>query len=50
MLTFLLTFLTFVVVVGLAGIIGNQYSALRKMDKLQDTLEEINTRLKKNSD
>ncbi|MBB6636038.1 hypothetical protein [Cohnella thailandensis] len=32
--------------VGLAGIIGNQYSGLRKMDAIQRTLEEINQSLK----
>lgn len=32
--------------VGLAGIIGNQYSGLRRMEKLQKTLDEINTGIK----
>lgn len=30
-----------VLVIGLAGMIGNQYSMLRKMDKIEETLREI---------
>ncbi len=30
-----------VLVIGLAGIIGNQYSMLRKMERIEETLREI---------
>ncbi|WP_280521125.1 hypothetical protein [Paenibacillus mangrovi] len=35
-----------VVVIGLFGIIGNQYSALRRMERMQKTLEEIRDELR----
>lgn len=38
-------FLTIVVIIGLAGIIGNQYSSLRRMEQLQHSLDEMNERL-----
>ncbi|MBD3921631.1 hypothetical protein H8B09_22875 [Paenibacillus sp. PR3] len=38
-------FLTIVVIIGLAGIIGNQYSGLRRMEQLQHSLDQINERL-----
>jgi hypothetical protein len=34
-----------VMIVGLAGIISNQYSALRRMDRMQRSLDELNTRI-----
>ncbi|MFC4597860.1 hypothetical protein [Cohnella hongkongensis] len=34
-------FIAIVLVIGLAGIIGNQYSGLQRMSKMQQTLEEI---------
>ncbi|CAH1219406.1 hypothetical protein PAECIP111892_04745 [Paenibacillus auburnensis] len=30
-----------VIVIGLAGLIGNQYSMLRKMERIEVTLREI---------
>ncbi|MET3548271.1 hypothetical protein ABID47_004901 [Paenibacillus favisporus] len=30
-----------ILVIGLAGIIGNQYSMLRKMERIEETLREI---------
>lgn len=38
-------FIAFILVIGLAGIIGNQYSALQRMKQMQTTLEEINRKL-----
>lgn len=34
-----------VMIVGLAGIISNQYSALRRMEHMQRSLDELNIRL-----
>lgn len=34
-----------VLIVGLAGIISNQYSALRRMERMQRSLDELNTRI-----
>jgi len=34
-------FIAIVLIIGLAGIIGNQYSGLQRMNKMQQTLEEI---------
>jgi hypothetical protein len=34
-------------VIGLAGIIGNQYSGLQRMQKMQRTLDEIKESLNK---
>ncbi|MGG4090954.1 hypothetical protein [Paenibacillus lautus] len=34
-----------VMIVGLAGIISNQYSALRRMERMQRSLDELNIRL-----
>lgn len=36
-----------VIVIGLAGIIGNQYSGLQRMQKIQQTLDEIKESLHK---
>lgn len=38
-------FLTIVVIIGLAGIISNQYSSLRRMERLQRSLDELNEKL-----
>ncbi|WP_200901478.1 hypothetical protein [Paenibacillus sp. DMB20] len=35
-----------IVLVGFFGVIGNQYSGLRKMEQLQQTLNEINQGIK----
>lgn len=34
-------FIAIVLIIGLAGIIGNQYSGLQRMNQMQKTLEEI---------
>ncbi|WP_167747217.1 hypothetical protein [Cohnella luojiensis] len=34
-----------IIVVGLAGIIGNQYSGLQRMNQMQKTLDEIKASL-----
>jgi hypothetical protein len=36
-----------IIIIGLAGIIGNQYSGLQRMNQLQKTLDEIKQRLDK---
>lgn len=38
--------LIIILVIGLAGIIGNQYSSLRKQDDLQRSLDDINQKLR----
>lgn len=38
-------FLTVVVIIGLAGIIGNQYSGLRRMEQIQRSLDDMNEKL-----
>lgn len=35
-----------ILVIGLAGIIGNQYSGLRKMDDLQRSLNDLKSKTK----
>ncbi|WP_268893046.1 hypothetical protein [Paenibacillus sp. An7] len=35
-----------VVVIGFAGIIGNQNSALRRMESIQRSLDEINQKIR----
>ncbi len=35
-----------VLVIGIAGIIGNQYSGLRRMDNIQKSLDDLNQSLK----
>lgn len=30
-----------IIIIGLAGIIGNQYSGLQRMNQIQKTLDEI---------
>lgn len=39
-----------ILLVGLLGIISNQYSGLRRMEKLQKTLDEINEGIKTMND
>lgn len=34
--------------IGLAGIIGNQYSGLKRMDDLQKSLDDMNQKLSDN--
>jgi hypothetical protein len=36
-----------VLVIGLAGVIGNQYSMLKRMERVQETLREIKDIIKK---
>jgi hypothetical protein len=38
-------YLIIVLIIGLAGIIGNQYSGLRRMEQSQKSLDEINQKL-----
>jgi hypothetical protein len=33
--------LTIVVIIGFAGVIGNQYSLLRKIDQLNEIIKEL---------
>ncbi|WP_256757566.1 hypothetical protein [Cohnella sp. WQ 127256] len=35
-----------IIIIGLAGIIGNQYSSLQRMNQMQKTLEEIRDTLR----
>lgn len=35
-----------ILIVGLAGIIGNQYAGLRKMDSMQRSLDDINQKIR----
>lgn len=48
--SFVELFIFVILLIGLFGIIGNQYSGLRKMEKLQQTLDEINTGMKEMND
>ncbi|MHA6484129.1 hypothetical protein ACX1C1_19735 [Paenibacillus sp. strain BS8-2] len=43
---YLLILITIVAVIGLAGIIGNQYSGLRRMESIQRSLDDINQKLR----
>ncbi|XID94670.1 hypothetical protein ACF3MZ_09225 [Paenibacillaceae bacterium WGS1546] len=36
-----------VIIIGLAGIIGNQYSGLQRMGRMQKTLDEIKEALER---
>ncbi|MBY0162637.1 hypothetical protein V4V36_04625 [Paenibacillus lautus] len=38
-------FIVIILIVGLAGIISNQYSALRRMERMQRSLDELNMRI-----
>ncbi|WP_165418313.1 hypothetical protein [Cohnella kolymensis] len=40
-------FIAIVIIIGFAGIIGNQYSGLQRMQKMQETLDEIKESLNK---
>jgi len=39
-------FLIIVVIIGFAGMIGNQYSGLRRMESIQKSLDDINQKLR----
>ncbi|MFB4322437.1 hypothetical protein RB298_08900 [Priestia sp. BR_2] len=39
-------FIVIILIVGLAGIISNQYSALRRMERMQRSLDELNMRIR----
>ncbi len=41
----MLILITFVLIVGFSGIIGNQYAGLRKMELLQESVSEMNRKL-----
>lgn len=38
--------LIIILVVGMAGIIGNQYSGLKKIDDIQKSLDDLNQKLR----
>jgi hypothetical protein len=38
--------IVFIIIIGLAGIIGNQYSGVQRMKEMQQTLEEIRNSLR----
>ncbi|EGG38056.1 hypothetical protein [Paenibacillus sp. HGF5] len=38
-------FIVIILIIGLAGIISNQYSALRRMERMQRSLDELNMRI-----
>jgi hypothetical protein len=38
--------LVIIVIIGFAGMIGNQYSGLKRMDELKRSLDEINQKLR----
>ena len=38
--------LVIILIIGLAGIIGNQYSGLRRMEEMQKSLDDINQKLR----
>ncbi|ALS21491.1 hypothetical protein IJ22_11150 [Paenibacillus naphthalenovorans] len=40
-------FIVIVLVIGFAGMISNQYSMLRRMERMEEVLREINDKLKK---
>jgi len=42
-------FIAIVLIIGLAGIIGNQYSGLQRMNHMQKTLEEIRDAVRENN-
>ncbi|MGG3279936.1 hypothetical protein [Paenibacillus solani] len=41
----MMVFIVIVLIVGLAGIISNQYSSLRRMERMQHSLDELNRRM-----
>lgn len=38
-------FIVIILIVGLAGIITNQYSSLRRMERMQRSLDELNRKM-----
>lgn len=40
----MMLFIAFILVIGFAGIIGNQYSGLRRMESIQKSLDELNSK------
>ncbi|MDH6669794.1 hypothetical protein M2277_000438 [Paenibacillus sp. LBL] len=46
----MIEFIVIILIVGLAGIISNQYSALRRLDRMQRSLDELNVRLQEMKD
>lgn len=46
----MIEFIVIILIVGLAGIISNQYSALRRMDRMQRSLDELNVRFQEMKD
>ncbi len=42
----LMLLLIVILVIGFAGIIGNQYSGLRRMEELQRSLDQLNQKLR----
>ncbi|MHA2855068.1 hypothetical protein ACXZ7E_13820 [Paenibacillus lautus] len=41
----MISFIVIILIIGLAGIISNQYSALRRMERMQRSLDELNMRI-----
>ncbi|WP_263621321.1 hypothetical protein [Paenibacillus gallinarum] len=41
-----MVFIIVVIVIGFAGVIGNQNSALRRMESIQRSLDEINQKIR----
>lgn len=39
------TLIVIILIVGIAGIIGNQYAALRRMEHIQHSIDEMNRKL-----
>jgi hypothetical protein len=39
-------FFIIILIAGLAGIIGNQYSGIKRMESIQRTLDDINQKLR----
>jgi uncharacterized membrane protein (DUF106 family) len=35
-----------IIIIGFAGMIGNQYSGLKRMDEMQRSLDDINQKLR----
>ncbi|BBI35954.1 hypothetical protein KCTCHS21_53530 [Cohnella abietis] len=38
--------LTIVLIIGLVGIIGNQYSGIKRMESIQRSLDDINQKIR----
>lgn len=41
----MMTLIVIILIVGLAGIIGNQYAALRRMEHIQHSIDDMNRKL-----